>query len=170
MDGKAQLNGDDFVYTGEVHSMVYHGKGKLEMFFEDHRNRQKHVLWTYEGDFAQGAKHGRGTEVNSRGWTCEGEWVQDDFVLGKMLHSDGDVFEGSFRNYRPHGRCTYTRLDGQSQCGEWKHGQFESGDACFRFPNGGKYVGKCVGELMHGWGTMFLPDGRIITVNPVSCL
>ncbi len=42
------------------------------------------------------------------GHSFEGKWVEDDFVEGIVLYSNGDVYEGEMKNYLRNGYGTYT--------------------------------------------------------------
>ena len=156
-------------YMGGLNRMRWHGNGKL--WFHVGAGSQKKMLWSYDGEFAEGKKHGVGTKTHwVEGWKYEGQWRQDEITGHGTLTCPrlegalrADVYEGSFVDGVPHGNCKYMRGDGQVQDGEFIQGEFVRGDACLKFANGASYKGKCHGSKMHGLGTMTWPDGRAIT-------
>jgi hypothetical protein len=139
--------------------MKWHGVGKL--WFNGGKGSNKKLLWSFDGEFAEGKKHGVGTKTHwVEGWKYEGQWQRDAMIGCGTLTCPrlegalrADVYQGSFVDGVPHGNCKYMRGDGQMQDGEFMHGEFVRGDACLKFANDAVYTGMCAGNLMHGLGT-----------------
>lgn len=74
---------------------------------------------TYEGDFKDGLKWGKGTMVSSDG-QYNGEWGLDDKNgRGTMKYSNGDRYEGTWKNGVRSGEGTYFYYNGDRYVGRW---------------------------------------------------
>jgi hypothetical protein len=161
--GESGLVEGSWEYIGGLNRMKWHGEGKL--WFNVGKGSNKKLLWSFDGEFAEGKKHGVGTKTHwVEGWKYEGQWHRDAMTGCGTLTCPrlegalrADVYQGSFVDGVPHGNSKYVRGDGQMQDGEFMHGEFVRGDACLKFANDAVYTGKCVGNLMHGLGTMTWP-------------
>lgn len=91
---------------------------------------------SYEGERANGRKHGVGRLV-SNGATYEGDFVED----------------------LKHGQGVLTWDDGRQYRGQWIEGVFH-GSAVMTWPDGRKYAGQYVDDRKHGEGTFSWQDGR----------
>ena len=74
--------------------------------------------FTYDGNFVNGVREGRGILKGSDGSSYDGMWVKDKFQ----------------------GQGTYIWPDGSKYMGAWEHG-VQNGYGIFFYPNGDKYTG-----------------------------
>lgn len=92
-------------YSGEWRSDRPHGRGVL---YTDKGE-------PYEGDFVDGLRHGQGRQVYGGrpldgfgGDTYEGEWFEDKRQgRGTLTLGNGDIYEGLWQNDLKHGEGTY---------------------------------------------------------------
>lgn len=83
---------------------------------------------TYEGEWLQGMRQGKGKQIWADGSEYEGEWKENQANgQGTLYHSDGDVYEGQWAQDKANGYGKYTHSNGAKYTGEWKddkqHGQ-----------------------------------------------
>ena len=109
--GELYLAKEDVRYKGEFFMDKRHGYGKLSWengdyylgfwkadLMDGHGKFHKHNQYSYEGDYKNGKRTGKGREHNNaEEWTYEGEWV-DGFFEGEGVFTDphGTVFRGNF--------------------------------------------------------------------------
>lgn len=118
----------------------------------------------YTGDFVNGMRHGRGTQVNENG-TYTGDWFQDKMHgKGEYKHSNGDFYSGDFANNERSGEGKYTWAVGSSYTGGWMNGN-RSGQGVMNWPNGDKYEGEWKENMRNGKGTFTYSDGSFYTGN-----
>ena len=123
-------------YHGEMKNDMLHGFGTLTdvenssvfngEFVED--QRQGYAVFTcphctYEGVYVNNKRHGKGKETDSLGNVYEGQYVDGDFVQGKISYSNGEVYVGYCKNDEPSGLGKMLTLNGDLLEGEWKDGQ-----------------------------------------------
>jgi len=110
---------------------------------ESHKNHHFDVAAfsngdSYEGEYRNGARHGRGSYT----------W------------KDGRVYEGSFINDKRHGSGVCKWPNGAVYDGEYFEGCRE-GHGHFTFPNkSGYYLGSWIGDEFEGYGVCQREDGR----------
>lgn len=90
---------------------------------------------TYEGQFKDYDRHGKGTFISDNNDKFVGEFWYDSAIEGTYFYVDGDTYTGSF-------------LEGM------KHGYGE-----FKYSSGAKYVGRYNKDLMEGLGTQYYTGG-----------
>jgi hypothetical protein len=85
---------------------------------------EKWGTWTYSGSVLNGLRHGNGKCTWSNGIVCEGEWINGEFVKGKMIGVNRClIYEGDLYNELPHGKGKMTFADGRVFEGNWANGQ-----------------------------------------------
>lgn len=108
--GEALVRWRDFIYEGTTRNWVPHGQGYLQY--------GNGGGW-YEGEFAHGRPHGKGTRLKVDRSRYTGEWVQ-----GKL-----------------HGRGEASFATGGSYAGEWKNDAFDGQGSIVYAGAGHKYEG-----------------------------
>ncbi|MDO8365640.1 MAG: hypothetical protein Q7T20_02500 [Saprospiraceae bacterium] len=94
--GQAVYKTNTFTYEGEVKGLSFHKKGKLIDYLEK---------LTYEGEFWEGRKNGKGKISYESGVQYEGEFL-DDQPHGKGIRflPNGVIYEGEFRKGKAYGQ------------------------------------------------------------------
>ena len=118
---------------------------------------------SYDGDWVDDKRHGRGTYTYASGDRYDGALRDDKFNgTGTFVFASGNVFSGEFRdNKRVTGR--YVLACGDTFEGAWKHDKFH-GDGVYVLAAGGSYAGLWRrGKIHPGTGRVTLPDGRVLT-------
>eukprot|EP00750_Incisomonas_marina_P000596 INCI10431.1.p1 GENE.INCI10431.1~~INCI10431.1.p1 ORF type:complete len:339 (+),score=46.00 INCI10431.1:123-1139(+) len=98
----------------------------------------KNKYFTYNGEWVNGVKHGRGT----------------------LTMGDGSRFEGTFVNGEITGQGMRTWPDGSSYTGEFQRGEF-CGQGIYRGLNGVTYEGEFLDNKRHGEGELVHEDGAV---------
>lgn len=62
------------------------------------------------------------------------------FILGKIIHRDGDFYEGDWKDDQANGYGIYSSPDGTQYEGEWKN-DLQHGFGKEKWPDGTSYVG-----------------------------
>jgi hypothetical protein len=78
-DGHGTYETDTFKYIGEWRDDLFDGHGRLEL---------KDSGAVFEGEFAEGQRHGRGVIIYPDGSEYSGNW-QNDKRHGKFVYTDG---------------------------------------------------------------------------------
>ena len=172
--GEIMYDGDR--YVGEYRDGKPNGKGKL--YYSENENG----LLTYEGDFADGVRHGYGILIWDDGTRYEGNWVNNDWNgKGKIQYSNGTIYDGEWNNgektygteyyksgdkYIGHfyngdfnGEGTYYYSGGDKYVGKWEDGK-ENGEGTYYFSGGDKYVGEWKDGKKNGRGTLYFSKGK----------
>uniref|UniRef100_K3X194 Uncharacterized protein n=1 Tax=Globisporangium ultimum (strain ATCC 200006 / CBS 805.95 / DAOM BR144) TaxID=431595 RepID=K3X194_GLOUD len=124
-------------YIGEFGENVYHGFGLLTIPKSQHALTKKWIPGErYEGEFAQGRKHGKGTAKTR----------------------DGDSYDGFFIDGYYHGKGTCAYANGDVYDGNWVHGKWQ-GHGELRFRDGSRYVGEFHQGVYHGFGQFLHGSG-----------
>jgi hypothetical protein len=96
----------------------------------------------YKGEMLDGKKNGHGTFTHAE-YTYEGEWVNDQrHGKGVLSYTNGKVYEGEFRNGQKHGKGRVTYPNGDVYEGDWENG-LRQGQGVYKNANGTKWVGLC---------------------------
>lgn len=97
-----------------------HGYGKLTKY------KNGEYESTYEGEYKNGIREGKGTFTHKDGSVAKGTFVNGQLMgFGTKIGDDGYKYEGELVNYRKHGKGT------------------------FQFPNGAKFEGFFVSDEMY---------------------
>jgi len=144
----------------------------------------------YEGEFENGAWHGRGVLIASDGAKTEGEWKHGklqgqarltrpngtDLVLdyvdnqrqkekGTAVYPDGTKQVGEWDHSSGKGSGVITWKDGREYNGDWRNvsGKVDhpDGDGTMTWLGGKKYEGEWKDGKMHGFGKMTFSDGKV---------
>jgi hypothetical protein len=77
--------------------------------------------WTYDGEWKEDKKHGRGVHTWPDGNKYDGEF-KDGKLHGRGVWTwaDGDKYDGEFKDSKFNGRGVWTWADGWSYWGEFK--------------------------------------------------
>ncbi|TNV79028.1 hypothetical protein FGO68_gene30 [Halteria grandinella] len=79
--------------------------------------------YTYDGEYANALKEGRGVLVSRLGSLYEGWFKGDRFHFrGRMIWQDGTVYEGEWEDDRQHGHGVYRLINGNRWEGRFKKG------------------------------------------------
>lgn len=113
-------------YIGSCVNGLAHGKGKA-------KGRD-----TYEGEFKQGNKHGKGTYI----------WA-----------ANGNKYEGDWLNAKRHGKGTETWSNGQKYIGDYVEG-IRTGKGITIFTDGSRYEGEYRDGKRHGFGVLRFVKGN----------
>jgi hypothetical protein len=144
----------------------------------------------FEGEFEDGAWHGRGVLTGHDGTKTEAEWRRgkiygqarvtkpsgtdltvdylDDKRLkeeGTTVYPDGTKQVGKWDYARGTGSGVINWKDGREYNGEWRNveGKVDQpdGEGTMTWPNGNKYKGEWKDGKMHGFGKMTLANGTV---------
>ena len=116
MTGKCKfIFKDGGIYNGEVINGMATGKGKYT-----YKNSNK----TYEGDFKNNKKHGKGTLVLEK-YTYTGKFRDGQMSgPGQLVWNDGKKLIGNFDKGRPHGAFEQVTKDGDVKKVMYDKGKF----------------------------------------------
>jgi len=118
---------------------------------------------TFQGQFIDGIRTGKGTCRWASGKCYEGEFKDNAQHGYGVLHlEDGSVFTGDFERGEFHGQGKYSFVDGRTYEGEFQNG-FMTGEGSFAWPAidgrpAGSYVGHVYKGEMRGQGKMSFAD------------
>lgn len=149
-------------YEGEVNDMDEpHGMGKFI-----HKSYRSNESYTYEGEFRNGKRHGRGVLIEGHAPyedRYEGEWENDmRDGYGIQVYYYGAVYEGQWKRNKHHGYGVLKEKDGTVYEGEIFDMGMISGRGKITYPNGETYEGDIKGAKRHGHGVMTYQDGRVV--------
>jgi hypothetical protein len=113
----------------------------------------------YEGEWAAGKKHGRGTQWVKKGGELQKRYAGDWYAgrrhgFGVFFFDNGDRFEGEFVEGKRNGQGTMVYADGSVYEGHWEAGQ-RSGVGVLTTSGGDAYEGHWVRDVKHGPGRLF---------------
>jgi len=155
-------------YDGEEEPAEYYSKaGKARVTYANGD--------TFEGELADGRKHGKGVYVwKEAKASYEGQWADGQRNGdGRFNYPDGSRYEGGWEGDARNGKGTLLYPNGDSYCGQWVGGQRE-GHGIYSFHHDrSQLVGQwkadrfVAGKWRHRDGTQFVgtfehgtPDGR----------
>jgi hypothetical protein len=123
---------------------------------------------TYEGEWMNGKRHGRGTLISPDGTKYSGDW-QHNRMHGngtKTYASDTHLrkYAGEWKNGNKHGKGTATYLVGSSYEGFWRNGEIH-GHGTYTMVDGRKLTGPFNHGLLEGTVKEMYPDGRVLVVE-----
>jgi len=119
----------------------------------------------YEGDLADGIRHGKGKYTWTDGGVYEGDWVNGKRTgKGKFIFGEGDwksdVYEGEYLNDLRHGKGKYTFASGTVYEGDFVESKFQ-GKGKMTWKNGDVYEGEFFNDLRNGRGKYTYASGTI---------
>lgn len=138
---------------------------------------------TYEGQFMNYMRHGKGTLTLSDGTRYQSEWKNDERNgSGKEFCPDGTTFVGLYLNGMRHGQGTMTWPEGSKYSGQFERGRANgegelvrtdgsvyrgrfhedcmSGEGRMQWRDGVEYTGQFVGNRREGFGKMLWTSGK----------
>ena len=114
--------GNTAIYIGRLHSGKLHGSGTMVRVGGDNKGH------SYNGDWRDSKKHGRGAHTKPDGVRYEGDWRDGRaHGIGTSTSPNGGRYEGEFRDNKRHGRGTFTWPDGEIKNCEWRNNEVVKG-------------------------------------------
>jgi len=138
-------------YTGEIsiNTGKRHGHGSYIY---------KNPYFQFEGQWADGEKHGQGKLMFGDGGFYEGSFLKGEIIgQGTRQWADGSNYVGEFDHGDRQGTGTFTSPDGTTYEGSWSRNQY-SGEGELTLPSGDHYVGSFQKHLFNGQGTLECPS------------
>ena len=143
--------GIQFIYIGEFHMGLKHGKGNLSSKTNNKFNydgdwvKDKFEGYgtlfnfgeKYIGNFKRGKKWGEGTLYKNNGDILEGEFEEGNIKKGKIIFKNDDEYEGGFEEGKMKGKGKY------------------------KYKNGDLYEGYFENDLFNGEGILTKANGEI---------
>jgi hypothetical protein len=119
---------DEFI-AGKVYIIYESGNTYQGDYSNNTRNGKGIYTWPdgqkYEGEFLNGNSHGFGKQVWPNGQWEEGTWENDEFISGKgrWIFDSGDTYEGERSQGAWNGKGKYKWANGNSYEGNWENGK-----------------------------------------------
>ena len=152
-NGKLEYSaeGIQFIYIGEFHKGLKHGKGNLSSKTNNKFNydgdwvKDKFEGYgtlfnfgeKYIGNFKRGKKWGEGTLYKNNGDIVEGEFEEGNITKGKIIFKNDDEYEGGFEKGKMKGKGKY------------------------KYKNGDLYEGYFENDLFNGEGILTKANGEV---------
>jgi serine/threonine protein kinase len=115
---------------------------------------------TFEGNFANGKRQGKGIYLYSNGNKYEGEWVNDlKEGKGKFTFADGTVCEGIWKAGMRNGSCETRYPNGNIYQGIYVNDLRQDTKGKFTYSNGTVHIGVFEKDNMTGYGERTFADG-----------
>ena len=136
-------------------------RGEIKNFKREGKGEEKTSDYTYEGEFLNDLKHGKGKiKYKNTGDYYEGEFTKGEITgTGKYLWKNKHMYNGDFVGGKMHGKGIYKWPDGNEYEGEYIN-NIKEGEGVFKWKDGRIYKGKFKRGRPHGKG--------ILTVNGIS--
>lgn len=152
-------NGD--IYVGEFVCDTFHGLGAFKKA-NFSINGQACVGRSYEGEFKDGLRCGRGVLRSGFGDTYDGSFVSDAFDgEGTMHYANGDVYSGYWSKGRRAGVGRLAYKSGAIYDGHWRNGYYDGEGTLMnsKKSGGGSFSGTWRAGLRHGIGKRIYSTG-----------
>lgn len=167
-------HGSDYAYWGDCLDGLPHGYGlglllptlhaapevsPVRIKCRDANDAPPAAAVGYEGEWHQGAIHGRGFLTTADGSRYTGE-VRDGKPNGHgtLTSTSGYHREGQWKGGQAHGHGTCTYYGKDHYEGQWEDGA-KRGYGTYTWANGNRYQGAFRGDTMSGFGTSTYVDG-----------
>ena len=114
---------------------------------------------TYEGDWINNSKHGKGTIIFNVGDKYEGDFKKNS-IEGKGIYyyKNGDKYEGDWKSNLKDGKGIYYSKIGNKYVGEFKNDKKEGKGICY-YNNGNRYEGEWKNDKYEGKGIFYFKNG-----------
>ena len=152
------------IFEGYFQDGILNGKGtiiKLKLIKDKIKSKDILVEVKYFGNIKNFLKEGTGEEVCSE-YTYEGDF-HDDKKDGKgkiKYNKTGDMYEGEFKDDEITGYGTYIWGNKSQYTGYFKNGEMD-GEGKFTWPSGSEYEGDYVNGIREGFGKFTWRDGKV---------
>ena len=149
------INSNGICYEGLFINGILNGKGEVIKIDE---NRRKSI---YRGDIVNFKKEGYGEEKTTD-YTYEGNFSNNlKHGRGKIYyHNNGDYYEGEFTKGDITGKGFYTWKNKHTYYGDFIKGKM-NGKGIYKWPDGNEYEGEYIKNIKEGNGVFKWKDGRI---------
>jgi len=152
-------------------------KGCIEGDCQNGTGKYVYGGFTYEGEFKNGKRNGKGKFVFDHGATYEGEVKDDKYDgYGKEVYSDGSYYEGEFKNgkyaghgkkYSSDGNLIDVYKDGEIIKVGCVEGDCQNGTGKYIVSDGNYYKGEFKNGKYNGKGILYIEnkktaDGRFV--------
>jgi hypothetical protein len=142
----------DFIYHGDIANNTYNGYGTLKNKIENK---------TYEGNFKNGLKEGKGKLTFPDKSEYSGYFENDKISgEGEFYWANGDYYKGYFKNQIFHGEGDLKIKNGSKYKGQFFYGRFH-GKGVFQWKNGDKYDGYYSYGKKEGYGEYTFKNGNV---------
>lgn len=153
-------------YTGDWQDGRICGQGKMKYFIKQNKPRIRGGLKTntnLDGGPNWSAIFTKALNV-LRPVEYEGKWKDDEYVIGKVVYNNGDMYEGNFDFHnRRKGQGRYVASNGIIFEGEFSNN--EPKNCTITYTNGDIYRGESRGFLKFGKGVMIYRNGDVYDGN-----
>eukprot|EP00929_Paragymnodinium_shiwhaense_P042758 TRINITY_DN22073_c0_g1_i1.p1 TRINITY_DN22073_c0_g1~~TRINITY_DN22073_c0_g1_i1.p1 ORF type:complete len:461 (-),score=113.79 TRINITY_DN22073_c0_g1_i1:197-1579(-) len=138
----------------------YEGEVSIESGLREGHGRYyyQNPYFQYEGEWAEGKKHGQGRFSFGEGAYYEGNFEEGEITgLGERVWADGSHYRGEFLNGARHGEGVFEKQhDGTRYEGSWAENKY-SGEGMLTLANGDNYTGGFRAHKYHGEGLLSEP-------------
>ena len=151
--GEEYYNNNKLKYKGGFKNNLYNGEGILfspEGYY-------------YIGGWANGKKFFKGKICDNLGRViCDGNFLDDEIIYGKICFDNGDYYEGQIKNWMMNGNGIYYYENGKIKYdGFFKDNKIE-GEGILYSKNGDYYIGNFKNGKRHGKGIEYNKDNIIL--------
>ena len=153
------IDSNGICYEGLFISGILNGKGEILKIDE---SRRKNI---YKGDIKIFKKEGKGIE-KTNDYTYEGDFLNDlKQGKGKIKYNiTGDYYEGDFKKGALTGKGYYIWKNKNTYLGDFVDGKMH-GKGLYKWPDGNEYEGEYINNIKEGDGIFRWKDGRIYKGN-----
>jgi hypothetical protein len=145
-------------YKGRIENFMMNGKGKYT---------QKDNKWTYDGEWLNDKRSGKGEIKNIDKTQYIGDWLNDKRNgKGKSEYPDGSIYDGDWENDNRSGKGKYIdKSQGSTYEGYWKYDK-KRGQGKITYKDGSRFEGSWYDDMKHGGeGILTDANGVIITAG-----
>ncbi len=156
---RSKITYEGGIYEGEVVNGKPHGQGKLLYSLNNVSN-----YVSYEGDWFDGEKQGKGTMIWKNGDKYVGNWKNNkQDGQGNYYWADGSIYNGNWEDSKKNGQGVFYYAPNNSSNivsneGYWLNDK-EQGQRTIIWKDGTKYVGGWENDKRNGQGTEYFLNG-----------
>jgi len=145
-EGELMIN-NKIKYIGNFNKNLPNKKGRIYNLVDKS---------TYEGEFVNGLKEGKGIIKYIDGTIYEGDFINDKYEgYGKLTFKNGCIYEGEFKNNNLNGKGKYIYTDGKEYYGDFYMG-LKHGFGKLSWNENKYYEGYWINNSQHGEGMFYL--------------